>query len=65
MNRRIEKLGGWALRQRGSHRYFIAQAGEVTCHTAVPQRQHGDIPIGTLRKIEKDLEAVFGKGWLR
>lgn len=25
----------------------------------------GDIPVGTLRKIERDLEPCFGKGWLR
>ncbi len=25
----------------------------------------GDIPTGTLRKIEKDLQPAFGKGWLR
>lgn len=28
--------------------------------------QHiGDIPAGTLRAIERDLEVAFGKGWLR
>jgi len=25
----------------------------------------GDIPTGTLRKIERDLEPYLGKGWLR
>jgi hypothetical protein len=24
-----------------------------------------DIPIGTLRAIEKDMEPIFGQGWLR
>jgi len=28
--------------------------------------QHtGDIPVGALRAIERDLEPAFGKGWLR
>jgi hypothetical protein len=27
--------------------------------------QHaGDIPVGTLRAIERSLEPAFGKGWL-
>jgi len=32
--------------------------------TTVPQHA-GDIPSGTLRAIERDLEPAFGKGWLR
>ena len=32
--------------------------------TTVPQHP-GDIPKGTLHAIEKDLEEVLGKGWLK
>lgn len=68
VNRRIEQLGGKQIRQRGSHRQFEAsttRAGEtVTGRTTVAQHP-GDIPTGTLRAIERDMEPVFGKGWLR
>ena len=37
---------------------------EAKATTTVPQ-QAGDIPAGTLRAIERDLEAALGKGWLR
>lgn len=36
----------------------------VTARTTVA-RHPGDIPAGTLRAIERDMEPVFGKGWLR
>nr|MDT0660804.1 type II toxin-antitoxin system HicA family toxin [Micromonospora sp. DSM 115978] len=68
VNRRIERLGGKQVRQRGSHRMFEATStvdGEtVTVRTVVAQHA-GDIPAGTLRAIERDMEPVFGKGWLR
>lgn len=64
VNRRIERLGGQFLRQRGSHRRFSASANGMTCFTTVPQHR-GDIPTGTLAAIERDLEPVFGKGWLK
>lgn len=55
-------------RQVGSHRRYAAayQDGDTdrTAFTTVPQHV-GDIPAGTLRAIERDLEAAFGKGWLR
>ncbi len=63
VNRVIERLGGVAVRQRGSHRVYVAQAGGVQAQTTVPQHT-GDIPTGTLRAIQRDLEPVFGKGWL-
>lgn len=64
VNRRIEKLGGVAVSQRGSHRkYRAVTAAGVTVAAIVPQ--HGEIPTGTLRAIERSLEAAFGKGWLR
>lgn len=55
-------------RQTGSHRRYAAVSsgadGSRTWFTTVPQHS-GDIPAGTLRAIERDLEQVFGKGWLR
>jgi predicted RNA binding protein YcfA (HicA-like mRNA interferase family) len=64
VNRRIEKLGGRTLRQRGSHLFFEAESGGAKSHTTVPQHS-GDMPKGLLSKIQRDLEPVFGKGWLR
>lgn len=52
------------LRQRGSHRRYEATDGSTTCQTTVPQHA-GDIPLGTLRSIEKDMAPLFGEGWLR
>ena len=65
----IKRRGGWLVRQVGSHARYAATYtrddgtdGQVA--TAVPMHP-GDIPTGTLHKIEKDLEPAFGKGWLR
>lgn len=64
VNRRIERLGGVHVRTTGSHRWYRATTGEGrTIGTAVPQHP-GDVRPGTLRKIEKELEPAFGKGWL-
>lgn len=55
-------------RQTGSHRRYsvvgTSAGGNRTWFTTVPQHT-GDIPAGTLRAIERDLEDAFGKGWLR
>jgi predicted RNA binding protein YcfA (HicA-like mRNA interferase family) len=69
VNRRIERLGGVMVRQVGSHRRYVATytdaAGkQATVATTVAQHT-GDIPLGTLRAIERDLEPAFGQGWLR
>jgi predicted RNA binding protein YcfA (HicA-like mRNA interferase family) len=48
----------------GSHRLYEATDGRAKVLTSVAFHP-GDIPTGTLRKIEKDMEALFGKGWLR
>jgi predicted RNA binding protein YcfA (HicA-like mRNA interferase family) len=69
VNRRIERLGGKMARQVGPHRRYVATctdaAGrETTVATTVPQHA-GDIPAGTLRAIERDLEPARGRGWLR
>jgi predicted RNA binding protein YcfA (HicA-like mRNA interferase family) len=65
----IERNGAVLLRQRGSHRQYEARAknddgSEVVALTTVAQHS-GDIRPGTLCAIERDLEPVFGKGWLR
>lgn len=67
--REIERRGGQFTRQVGSHRRYTAAAkgangATVTAHATVPMH-NGDIPTGTLASIEKQLEPVFGKGWLR
>ncbi len=64
VNRLIERLGGEQLRQRGSHRLYRAAKDGVTAQTTVPQHT-GDIPTGTLAAIRRDMEPVFGKGWMR
>jgi predicted RNA binding protein YcfA (HicA-like mRNA interferase family) len=56
-------------RQVGSHRRYIVTytdvtGRQVTAMTTVAQHA-GDIPAGTLRAIERDLEPAFGRGWLR
>ncbi len=63
MNRVIERLGGTHIRTVGSHRRYRVTGGGLSASTAVPQHP-GDIPTGTLSKIEKDLAPVLGKGWL-
>ena len=69
VNRRIERLGGRMARQVGSHRryqvsYIDAEGKPARVSTTVAQHP-GDIPAGTLRAIERDLEPAFGTGWLR
>ena len=55
------------VRQVGSHRRYLvtytdATGREASVGTTVAQHA-GDIPRGTLRSIERDLEPAFGKGW--
>lgn len=69
VNRKIEKLGGHVIRTRGSHRYYeatkvLADGNTIKALTSVAQHP-GDIPTGTLAKIERDMQPVFGRGWLR
>lgn len=64
VNTRIEARGGTVKRQRGSHRFYEVVTTTGVVHTTVPQHT-GDIPIGLLRKIERDLAPAFGEGWLR
>lgn len=56
-------------RQTGSHRRYVVtytdvSGRQVTVATTVAQHA-GDVPAGTLRAIERDLEPAFGPGWLR
>ncbi len=58
--RRIIRLGGIEVASKGSHRRYRVPG----CSTIVAFHP-GDIPIGTLRSIERDMEPCFGPGWLR
>jgi ribosome maturation factor RimP len=41
--------------------YQDAEGNEARVATTVPQHQ-GDIPVGTLRAIERDMRPAFGRG---
>jgi predicted RNA binding protein YcfA (HicA-like mRNA interferase family) len=56
---RLRRLKCVELRQSGSH--LIVQCG--TCQTVVPVHS-GDVALGTLRAIERDLTPCLGEGWL-
>jgi predicted RNA binding protein YcfA (HicA-like mRNA interferase family) len=65
VNRRIEGLGGEHRGTRGSHRRYVVRYGDGrTVRTYVPIHP-GDLPKGTVRKIERDLEPALGERWLR
>jgi len=57
----ITALGGEIVRQKGSH--IRVRCG--SCFTTVPDHGSHDLPIGTLRAIERDLEPILGASWLR
>lgn len=66
---RIEALGGIETRQVGSHRRFKApyvddDGTTRSAFTTVQIHKGKDIPPGTLRSIQKQMEPAFGKGWL-
>lgn len=63
VNRRIERLGGVPVRQKGSHRRYRVARDGITAFTTVAQHT-GDMPIGTLAQIERDLAPVLGEKWL-
>jgi hypothetical protein len=45
---------------------LLDEQGEMVVSAATTVAQHpGDIPVGTLRAIERDMVSVFGEGWLR
>ena len=69
VNQRIEALGGHETRQRGSHRRYAAaytdpEGVERTAFTTVQQHKSQDIPLGTLKSIQRDMTPAFGEGWL-
>jgi len=49
------------VRRRGSH--VRVRCGG--CQTTVPIHAGSDLPPGTLRAIERDLEPCLGRKWLR
>jgi len=57
--RRLRERGCEPVRQRGSHQIWRCR----NCQTVIPLHT-GDIPAGTLRSIERDLEACLGPKWL-
>ena len=63
VNRKIEHHGGEHTRTVGSHKRYRVTKNNTTASTAVPQHP-GDIPTGTLHKIDRDLAPALGKGWL-
>jgi predicted RNA binding protein YcfA (HicA-like mRNA interferase family) len=56
---KLRKLNCAELRQSGSH--LIVRCG--VCQTVVPVHS-GDVALGTLRAIERDLTPCLGEGWL-
>ena len=57
----ILALGGQKLRQKGSHARFGCACSRY--RTTVPMHR-GDLGVGLLKAIEKDLEPCFGQKWL-
>ncbi|HEV8655937.1 MAG TPA: type II toxin-antitoxin system HicA family toxin [Candidatus Limnocylindria bacterium] len=49
------------VRQEGSH--VLIDCGG--CRTTIPVHAGEDLPKGTLRAIERDLEPCLGRKWLR
>jgi predicted RNA binding protein YcfA (HicA-like mRNA interferase family) len=65
--RRIEALGGYHVRTRGSHATYVAQLRDEDGHVVATARAQvpvhgGDVAPGTLRSMQRQLEPVFGKG---
>jgi predicted RNA binding protein YcfA (HicA-like mRNA interferase family) len=60
--RLVERLGCERVRQRGSHVIVRCPGG---CQTVIPIHRSQDLPIGTLRSIERLLARCLGEGWLR
>lgn len=56
----LRRRGRSEVRQSGSHMVVRCDA----CQTVIPVHS-GDLPSGTLRAIERDLEPCLGKRWLQ
>ena len=61
----LKRRGGDVVRQRGSHVRVRCACGQN--FSTVPDHGSADVPTGTERAIERDLEPCvhFGKRWLR
>jgi predicted RNA binding protein YcfA (HicA-like mRNA interferase family) len=57
----LKKQGCLEIRQKGSH--VRVQCGK--CFTTIPVHKGEELGKGLLAKIERDLEACLGEGWLR
>jgi predicted RNA binding protein YcfA (HicA-like mRNA interferase family) len=62
---RIERLGGVYAGAQGSHRKYVVRYGDRGRATTFVPVHPGDVPKGTLRKIERELEPALGERWLR
>lgn len=67
--RRIEELGGYHVRTKGSHATYEAittdQDGNAMIRARAQVPMHGgDMAPGTVRSIQRQLQPVFGEGWL-
>jgi len=60
--RRIETLGGTAIRQKGSHVRVVCRCGKNK--TTVASHGSQDVAVGTVHSIQRKLAPCFGKGWL-
>ncbi len=56
----LRKRGAEMVRMKGSHAVWRYQ----NCQTVVPMHR-GDMPTGTVRAIERDMEPALGRGWLK
>jgi predicted RNA binding protein YcfA (HicA-like mRNA interferase family) len=61
LRRSLRSLGCLETRKSGSH--LRVECGR--CVTTVPVHAGEDVGPGLLRRIERDLEACLGKGWLK
>jgi len=79
VNRLLSRLGASVVGQTGSHRrfekdfsdpetawqaWYVFNGIRHRVTTTVQQHKGKDIPRGTLRAIERQMEPAFGKGWL-
>jgi predicted RNA binding protein YcfA (HicA-like mRNA interferase family) len=67
--RRIEELGGYHVRTRGSHATYAVDRrdddGEIMAGARAQVPVHGgDVAPGTLRSFQRQLEPVLGERWL-
>jgi predicted RNA binding protein YcfA (HicA-like mRNA interferase family) len=56
---KLEALGATYREARGSHRLY-----RIGGCTTTLSMQRGEIPRGTLRAIERQMEPCLGKNWL-